>query len=101
MLVFQENYMRIFMYTRLYILEQYYGFTKVEEILKNIELFYGKPEWDINDEEFTMSEVEFESWLKVAVTWLKNIHTHDSKKRKASKLEGVELAGIYVGLRSQ
>jgi hypothetical protein len=45
-----------------------------------------------------MSEVEFESWLKVAVIWLKNIHMHDSKKRKTSKIDGVALAGIDVGL---
>jgi hypothetical protein len=87
-----------FMYTRLYILEQYYSFTNVEEILHHIELLYGKPEWDIEDEEFTMSEVEFESWLKVTVIWLKNIHIHNSTKRKASKIDGVALAGIDVGL---
>jgi hypothetical protein len=97
MLVFQENYIRISC------IRDYISWNNITVLprlkrLKNIELFYGKPEWDINDEEFTMSEVEFESWLKAAVTWLKNIHIHDSKKRKASKLEGVALAGIDVGL---
>jgi hypothetical protein len=41
---------------------------------------------------------EFESCLKVVVIWLNNIHNHDSKKKKASRLDGVALTGVDVGL---
>jgi hypothetical protein len=86
------------MRTLSYILEQYYAFTKVQEILHNIELFYGKPEWEYDDEEITMSEDEFDCWLKVAVIWVKNIHQHESRKRKTSNMSGVALIGVDVGL---
>jgi hypothetical protein len=78
---FQANCTKSLLSTWLYLLEQYYSFTKVEEILHNIELFYGKTEWEYEDEELTMIELEFESWLKVAVRWVKNIHRHETKKR--------------------
>jgi hypothetical protein len=89
-----------FMKSILYLLEQYYAFTKVEEVLHNIELFYGQAEWEYEDTEFIMSEIEFECWLKVGVIWVKNIHKYETRKRKASKMtgsSGVALVGLDVG----